>query len=50
MSYMFYDCSSLKSLNLSNFDTKNVTDMYRMFDGCNAKVISKDNKLNKLTK
>ena len=33
---MFYDCSALKSLDLSNFDTKNVTDMQSMFNGCSA--------------
>ena len=27
MSEMFYECSSLKELNLSNFNTDNVTDM-----------------------
>ena len=33
---MFYNCTSLKSLNLSNFNTKNVTDMYRMFYNCSS--------------
>ena len=28
---MFEDCKSLNNLNLSNFNTKNVTDMKRMF-------------------
>ena len=31
---MFYNCSSLKKLNLSNFNTNNVTNMIGMFDGC----------------
>ena len=31
---MFYGCSALKELNISNFNTNNVTDMRRMFAGC----------------
>ena len=31
---MFYECSSLKELNLINFNTNNVTDMSWMFRGC----------------
>ncbi|MBR6034301.1 MAG: BspA family leucine-rich repeat surface protein [Clostridia bacterium] len=34
MSGMFYDCSSLTSLDLSNFNTSNVTDMSNMFCNC----------------
>ena len=34
MKYMFYGCSSLISLDLTNFDTGNVTDMSKMFLGC----------------
>ena len=34
MSGMFYGCSSLKELNLINFNTNNVTDMSWMFSGC----------------
>ena len=34
MSYMFSECSSLKELNLNNFNTNNVTDMSYMFAGC----------------
>ena len=34
MSYMFYFCTSLTSLDLSNFNTANVTDMSRMFYQC----------------
>ena len=36
MSYMFYGCSSLTSLDLSSFNTSNVTKMYRMFYNCSA--------------
>ena len=34
MSFMFYECSSLKELNLNNFNTNNVTNMCFMFKGC----------------
>ena len=34
MTGMFSDCTSLKSLNLSNFDTSKVVDMKRMFNDC----------------
>ena len=34
MGGMFFDCSSLKELNLSNFNTNNVTNMAGMFYGC----------------
>ena len=33
---MFSGCSSLKELNLNNFNTNNVTDMGRMFSGCSS--------------
>ena len=36
MSYMFYECSSLTSLNLSNFNTNNVNDMSYMFSFCSS--------------
>ena len=36
MSYMFSDCSSLTSLNLSNFNTNNVKDMSYMFFNCSS--------------
>ena len=36
MSYMFSECSSLLSLNLSNFNTNNVKDMSRMFYSCSS--------------
>ena len=35
-SNMFEDCSSLTSLNLSNFDTSKVTNMFKMFFFCSA--------------
>ena len=41
MSCMFYGCHSLKNLDLSNFNTKNVTNMNNMFYGC--KSLKKDN-------
>ena len=33
---MFYYCSSLKTLNLSSFNTSNVTDMSKMFNECSS--------------
>ena len=33
---MFHGCSSLKELNLNNFNTNNVTDMNGMFSGCSS--------------
>jgi len=33
---MFYGCSALKELNLSNFNTNNVTDMEGMFSWCSS--------------
>ena len=33
---MFSGCSGLTSINLSNFDTSNVTDMSHMFSGCSG--------------
>ena len=36
MSYMFDDCSSLVSLNLSNFNTSKATNMDRMFYACKS--------------
>ncbi len=35
MSYMFYNCSNLTSLDVSNFKTANVVDMCGMFYNCN---------------
>ena len=34
MSGIFWGCSSLKELNLNNFNTNNVTNMSCMFSGC----------------
>ena len=36
MNYMFYGCSSLEELNLSNFNTNNVIYMNGMFLGCSS--------------
>ena len=36
MNSAFYNCSSLKSINLSNFNTLSVTDMTSMFSGCSS--------------
>ena len=36
MSYMFYNCSSLTSLDLSGFKTAKVTNMSAMFYGCSG--------------
>ena len=36
MGWMFYYCSSLILLNLSNFDTSQVTDMEDMFSHCSS--------------
>ena len=33
---MFKDCSSLKKLNLNNFNTSNVINMNSMFYGCSS--------------
>ena len=35
---MFWGCSSLKELNLSNFNTNNVTDMSYMFSRCSEQL------------
>ena len=34
--YMFFGCSSLTNINLSNFNSQNVTDMTKMFYGCSS--------------
>ncbi len=36
MSKMFYDCTSLTTLDLSNFNTSKVTDMIGMFEACSG--------------
>ena len=33
---MFYFCSSLEEINLSNFNTNNVTNMIGMFNRCSS--------------
>ena len=39
MHNMFFNCSSLKELNLNNFNTNNVTDMNGMFYACSEELI-----------
>ena len=34
--FMFYGCKSLKNIDLSNFKTKNISNMGHMFDGCES--------------
>ena len=48
MNQMFYNCSSLASLNLSNFNTNNVKNIWNIFKGINqnCKIISNDIKIN----
>ena len=36
MGFMFYECSSLKELNLNNFITNNVTNMSCIFYECSS--------------
>ena len=36
MGLMFFGCSSLVNINLSNFNTKNFINMTGMFAGCNS--------------
>ena len=36
MTGMFFECSSLKEINLSNFNTNNVTNMSYMFSECSS--------------
>ena len=36
MSYMFSGCNSLTNLYLSNFNIKNVTNMYGVFSVCES--------------
>ena len=51
MSGMFYECSSLKEINLSNFNTDNITNMKSMFYGCSRdlhkKIISENKNIKK---
>ncbi len=39
LSSMFYECSVLNSIDVSKFDTGNVTDMWGMFNGCKSLTI-----------
>ena len=54
MSYMFENCSSLKSIDLSSFNTTNVKDMNSMFFNCsslkkeNIKLKNDENLLNEI--
>jgi len=34
--FLFYNCTSLTNINLSNFNTQNVTNMKCMFNGCSS--------------
>ena len=36
MEYMFEKCISLKSLDISNFDTSSVTNMRHLFSNCSS--------------
>ena len=49
---MFSGCKSLTNINLSNFNTQNVTNMSDMFSGCKSlkkkNIITKDKKILKL--
>ena len=36
MEDVFSGCSSLKELNLTNFNTEKVTDMFGLFYGCSS--------------
>ena len=46
---MFCKCNSLTNLNLSNFNTQNVTDMHGMFSCCESlkanNIITEDNEI-----
>ena len=44
---MFYECSSLNELNISNFDTNNLHCMNDMFFGCSEQIKKKIKSLNK---
>ena len=49
MNKIFYNCSFLNSLNLSNFNTNNVINMDNIFDGINkhCNLICNDYKVKK---
>ena len=50
MNHMFFNCSSLITLDLSNFNTKNVNNMKNIFlnINTNCKIDTKDNILLKM--
>ena len=54
MNNMFDGCLSLTNINLSNFNTNNVTNMNNMFYGCRSlnknNIITKDRKILNLFK
>ena len=41
MSHMFGGCYALKKIDLSNFNTNKVTNMFAMFDGCSEEIKKK---------
>jgi len=45
MSYMFESCPNLIKIDLSSFDTKNVTNMSSMFKGCSKLNVVKINNI-----
>ena len=48
---MFYNCELLNKINLSNFNTQNVTNMRGLFKGCkNLTIITKDKNIKKTIK
>ena len=51
MDFMFNGCKSLKSLDLSTFNTSDVTSMWYMFQGCSnlSEIICIDNRINIIT-
>jgi surface protein len=47
MAKMFFNCSSLKTLNIENFNSENINDFNDIFKGLNSQceIISKDQNL-----
>ena len=47
---MFFGCSSLTKIDLSNFNTQNINDLNSMFEGCSSllkeNAIIKDSRIN----
>ena len=54
MSHIFFNCKSLTNINLSNFNTQNVTNYSHMFYGCHnlekENVITTNNNIKYLIK